>query len=74
MSSSFTTSFSLFKSTGAGTNLSTLLFELPKLLGNLIQFSNINLSASDFNLAKSVFLAKSDISTPVAFFKSAFVT
>ena len=32
-----------------------------------------NLSASDFKVAKSVFLAKSVVSTPVAFFKSAFV-
>ena len=32
-----------------------------------------NFSGSDFNLAKSAFLAKSDISTPIAFFKSDFV-
>ena len=31
-----------------------------------------NLSTSDFKLAKSVFLVKSDLSTPVVFFKSAF--
>ena len=33
----------------------------------------LNLSTSDFTLAKSVFSAKSDVSTPVAFFKFAFV-
>ena len=32
-----------------------------------------NLSTSDFELPKSIFLAKSDVSTPVAFFKSAFI-
>ena len=32
-----------------------------------------NLSTSDFKLAKSVFLAKDDVSTPVGFFKSVFV-
>ena len=32
-----------------------------------------NLSPPDFKLEKSVFLTKSDVSTPVAFFKSTFV-
>ena len=32
-----------------------------------------NLSTSDFKLAKSLSLAKDDLSTPVAFFKSVFV-
>ena len=32
-----------------------------------------NLSTSDFKLAKSVFLAKSDVSKTAAFFKSAIV-
>ena len=34
---------------------------------------NMDLSTSDFKLAKSGFLAKSDVSTPVALSKSAFV-
>ena len=52
----FTTSLSLFKSTGSGinsstSNLSTLLFiKLLKLLGSFF-----NLSTSDFKLAKSTF-------------------
>ena len=54
------------------TNLSTLLFKLLELLGTLFNLSISNLSASGFKLAKSVFLAKSDISNPVSFFKSAF--
>ena len=32
-----------------------------------------NLSTSDIKLAKSVFLAKPDVSTSIAFFKSSFV-
>ena len=32
-----------------------------------------NLSRWDFKLAKSAFLAKDDVSTPVVFFKSAFI-
>ena len=70
----FTTSLSLFKSTGAGTNLSTStlttsLFHLLKLLGT---FFNLSISII-YKLAKSVFLAKSNVSTPVTFFKSVFV-
>ena len=37
----------------------------------LISF--FNLTTSDFKLPKSVFLAKSDVTTPVALFKTAFV-
>ena len=33
-----------------------------------------NLSTSDFKLAKSVFLAKSNVLTAVAFYKPAFVS
>ena len=69
-----TTSFSLLKLTGIGTNLSTsnlstLLFKLLKLVGTLFNLSISNLSTSDFKLAKSAFLAKDYVSTPVAFFK-----
>ena len=52
----FTTSLSLLKSTGTGTNLSTsnlstlLFIKLLKLLGSFF-----NLSTSDFKLAKSTF-------------------
>ena len=68
----FNTLLSLLKSTGVVSNfpmsnLSALLF---KLLGTFFNLSMSNLSTSDFKLAKSVFLAKSDVSTPVAFFKS----
>ena len=60
MTSFFTTSLSLLKSTGTGTNLltpklSTLLFKLLKLLGILFNLSISTLSPSDFKLAKSVF-------------------
>ena len=44
-----------------------------KLLGTIFNLSISNLSTSDFKLAKSVFSAKSDASTPAAVFKSAFV-
>ena len=69
----FIVSLSLLKSTRTGTNLSasnlsTLLFKLLKPLGTFL-----NLFKSDFKLAKSTFLAKNDVSTPVAFFKSGFV-
>ena len=68
----FTTSLSLLKSTGTGTNLSTsnlstLLFKLIKPLGTFFNLSISNLSTLDFKLAKLTFLAKSDVSTPVAF-------
>ena len=66
------------ESTETSTNLSksnssTLLFKLFKSLGTFFNLSNFNLSTSDFKLGKLVFLAKDDASTPVAFFKSAFV-
>ena len=68
----FTTSLSLYKSTGTGTNLSVSnLSTLLKLLKPHGTF--LNLSISDFEIAKSVFLAKDDISTPGGIFKSVFV-
>ena len=54
-------------------NLSTLLFKSIKPLGTFFNLSMSNLCTSDFKLAKSVFLANSDVSTPVASYKSAFV-
>ena len=68
----FNTLFSLLKSTGTTINLSasslsTLFFKLFKLVGTVIS----NLSTSGFKLAKSVFFAKDDVSTHVAFQKSA---
>ena len=74
----FTTSLSFLKLIGADTNLSTsnlsyLLFKLITLVGTFFNLSISNLSMSDYKLAESVVLAKSDVSTPVAFFKSAFV-
>ena len=52
-------------------NVSTLLFKVLKPIGIFFNLSISNLSTSDFKLAKSVFLAKSDVSTPVALFRSA---
>ena len=74
----FTVSLSLFKSTGVVSNfpisnLSTLLFKLLKPLGIFFNLSISYLSTSDFKLAKLVYLAQDDASTPVRFFKSAFV-
>ena len=74
----FTTLLSLLNSTGVVSNLpisnlSTLLSKLIKLLGIFLYLSISNLSASDSKLAKSVFLAKSNVSTPVAIYKSTFV-
>ena len=40
----------------------------------IYQYLRFNISTSDFKLGKSNFLANFDVSTPVAFFKSAFVT
>ena len=73
----FTTSISLLKSAGLVSNLpifnlSALLFKLLKLLGTFLNSSLSNLSTSDFKLAKPVFVAKSDVSKPAAFFKSDF--
>ena len=45
-----------------------------KLLGTFLNLSISSLPTLDFKLAKSTFLANYDVSTPVAFFKSAFVT
>ena len=71
----FTTSLSLLKSTETGTNLSTsnlstLLFKLFKLVDTFFNLSISHFSTSDFKLAKSVFLAKDDVSTFVAFLNS----
>ena len=54
------TSLSILKSTGTGTNLSTsnlstLLFKLLKLVDKVFNLSISNLSTSDFKLAKSTF-------------------
>ena len=71
----FTASLSLFKSTGTGTNLSNSSNSLFKLFKPVAIFSDLsisNLSISDFKLSKSSFLKSFDVSTPVAFFKSAF--
>ena len=60
----------LLKSTGTGTNLltsnpSTLLFKLLTLFGTFLTLSRLNLSTSDFKLAKSTFLANFGVSTRV---------
>ena len=70
----FTTSLSLLKATGRGTNLSisnssTLIFKLLKPLATFFNLSVSNLSTPDFNLANSTFLTKNDVSIPVAIFK-----
>ena len=44
-------------------NLSTLLFKLFKQIGIFFNLAMSSLSTSDFKLAKSAFLAKSDVST-----------
>ena len=54
-------------------NLSTLLFKLLKLVATFFNLSVSIWSASDFKLAKSVFLAKDYVSTHVAFFKFVFI-
>ena len=59
----FTTSFKLLKSTRVvfnltRSNLSNLLFKLPKLIGTFYSLSISNLPTSDFKLVKSAFLAK----------------
>ena len=74
----FTALLSYLKSSETGTklstsSLSTLLFKLLKLFGTFFNLSMSNLSTSDCKLAKLVFLAKSDISIPVAFFKYTFL-
>ena len=74
----FTSILNLLKPTGVVSNfpissLSTLLFKLLKLFGTIFNLSMSNLSTLDFKLAISIFLAKSDVSTPIAFLKSDFV-
>ena len=64
---------SLLKSTGTVTNistsnLSTLLFKLLELVEVFFSLSISNLPTLYFELAKSAFSAKSDVSTPTAFF------
>ena len=64
----FTTSLYLLKPTGAGTNLSvsnlfTLIFKSVKLLGIFFNLSISTSPTSYSKLAKSVFLAKEDVST-----------
>ena len=59
----FTTSFKLLKSTRVvfnltRSNLSNLLFKLPKLIGTFYSLSISNLPTSDFKLVKSAFLPK----------------
>ena len=51
-------------------NLSTLLFELLKLFDTFFNLATSNLPTSDFKLT---FLANFYVSSPAAFFKSAFV-
>ena len=68
----------LIKSSGTDTdlsvsNLSTLPFKLFKPVGSFSNFAISNLSTSDFKFAKSTFLAKFDVPTPVTFSKSTFV-
>ena len=70
--------FSLLKSTGSGTSLSTfnlftLLFKLLKLLGIFFNLLISYLSTSDLKLAKSTFLENFDESTLIAFFKPVLV-
>ena len=49
----------------------TISLSLLKSTGNNLLISK--LSTSEYKLAKSTFLVNVDVSTPVAFFKSAFV-
>ena len=55
-----TTLLSFFRSTGTSLNLSAS------------NWANLSISAFDFKLGKSSFLANCDVSTPVVFFKSDF--
>ena len=66
----FTTSLSLLKSTGRGTNLSTSISST--LLSNCLNYLE-HLSTLDFKLAKLTFLANFDVSAPVSVFKSGFL-
>ena len=66
-----TTSCNIFELTGTSfnltSNLSSLLLKLCKPLGIFSNSSISNLLIFDFKLAKSTFLAKSDVFMPVAF-------
>ena len=57
----------MLKSTGTGTNLSpsnlSAFFKLFELVGTFFNWSISNLSTLEFELAKSTFSAKFDIST-----------
>ena len=55
-------------------DLSTLLFEQFKPVDTFPNISIFNLSIFHFMLARSSFLAKSDVSKPAAFFKSDLVS
>ena len=66
------------KSTRTGTtlstsNLSTLLLKLVKAVRTFSDLSIFNLSTSDHKFTKSTFLVSFHVSTPVPFYKSAFV-
>ena len=54
-------------------NLSTFLFKLLEPLAASYNLSISILFTSNLKLPKSVLLAKSDVSTPVSYYKSAFV-
>ena len=74
-----TTSLILVRSTGVVSNfpifiLSILLFKLLNPPGTFFNLSISNLSTLNSKLAKSTFLAIFDVSTPVALFKSAFIS
>ena len=56
------------------TSLCTTLLNLIKSTGTLLNLSISILSTSVFNLARLDFIARLEVSTPVAPFKSAFVT
>ena len=53
--------------------LSTLLSNLFKPVGTFFNLSKSYFTTSDFKLAQSVFLAKSDVSTPATILRSASV-
>ena len=82
ISSFFTTSLSLLKSTGTGTNLSTsnlstLIFKLFKPIGTIGKFliyQYLIYLQHILNELNQFFLEESDVSTLVAFLKSVFVS
>ena len=78
ITSDFTASLNLLKSTENGNNLSTcslsnLLYKLLKAVETFFSLSISNPSTSDFKLAEWIFLAKDDALIPAAFFKSVFI-